>query len=110
MNLNENEKQAVNELVKGLKKLYGDNLTRVILYGSKARGESQPDSDIDILAVLKEMGSNYDEIGKINEVAAPLSLKYDIVLSVLPKKEERFNESYKTIFIHNVLSEGVSLL
>ncbi|MFN3966945.1 MAG: nucleotidyltransferase domain-containing protein, partial [Endomicrobiia bacterium] len=64
-NLTEKEKQAIKELVEGLKKLYGKNLTRVILYGSKARGDAVPDSDIDILVVLKNMKSGYDEISKI---------------------------------------------
>ncbi len=34
--ITEKEKQALKELVEALKKLYGNNLVRVILYGSKA--------------------------------------------------------------------------
>jgi predicted nucleotidyltransferase len=36
-----------------LQKVHGDRLKRVILYGSEARGESGPDSDIDVLVVLE---------------------------------------------------------
>jgi|GEM_PF-4767554 len=56
-NLTEKEKLALEELVDGLRGLYGDNLSRVILYGSKARGDATEDSDIDILVVLKKYES-----------------------------------------------------
>ncbi|MFN3967254.1 MAG: nucleotidyltransferase domain-containing protein, partial [Endomicrobiia bacterium] len=55
MNLTDTEKQALKEVVDRLRKLYGDNLSKVILYGSKARGDATDDSDIDILVVLKKI-------------------------------------------------------
>jgi uncharacterized protein len=39
-----------------------DNLERIILYGSRARGDNAPDSDLDILIVLKNAGPIYREI------------------------------------------------
>lgn len=108
-NLTGTEKQAIDELIFGLEKLYGDNLSRVILYGSKARGDSTPESDIDILAVLKKMGLRYDEIDKITKISAPLCLKYNLVISVFPMEENQLTEDYRTIFIHNVLKEGLEV-
>ncbi|MFM5982893.1 MAG: nucleotidyltransferase domain-containing protein, partial [Sphaerospermopsis kisseleviana] len=37
-----------------LQKTYQDNLDKVILFGSRARGDHHADSDVDILIVLKE--------------------------------------------------------
>lgn len=108
-NLTEKEKVAINELVEELKKLYGDNLLRIILYGSKVRGDSVPESDIDLLVVLKNMDLTYDEISKITEISAPICLKYNVVISALPKKEEMVFTDYKTIFIYNVLKEGIEI-
>ncbi|MBE9260637.1 nucleotidyltransferase domain-containing protein, partial [Dolichospermum sp. LEGE 00246] len=43
------------EKVKGfLQKTYQENLDKVILFGSRARGDYHSDSDVDILIVLKE--------------------------------------------------------
>jgi len=108
-NLTETEKKAVQELVNKLKEVYGNNLSRLILYGSKARGDSEPGADIDILVVLKKMGSRYNEIEKIVEISSPICLKYNVLISALPKEEDKVEASYKTIFIYNVLQEGIEL-
>jgi len=75
-NLTEKEKQVVKELVDELKKLYGDNLSRVILYGSKARGDATEDSDIDILVVLKNIQKFFfrEKKSKRNFVAVVLQI------------------------------------
>ncbi|MEW6557830.1 MAG: nucleotidyltransferase domain-containing protein [Elusimicrobiota bacterium] len=108
-NLTEKEKLAVIKLVEGLKKLYSDNLSQILLYGSKARGDAEPDSDIDILVVLKKMGLCYNEIDKITKISAPICLENDLVISAIPIEEEWITADYKTIFVHNVLREGISL-
>jgi len=41
------------KLVERLKEEFGDNLVSVVLYGSVARGDYRPDSDIDLLLVLR---------------------------------------------------------
>ena len=107
--LTEKEIQAVKELECGMRELYGDNLVRLILYGSKARGDAEEGSDIDILVVLKEMGLTYDEIKKINNIVAPICLENDIVISAIPMGKEWVDADYKTIFIHNATNEGMIL-
>lgn len=109
MNLTEKEKRAIEELINGLRKLYGDNLSRLILYGSKARGDAEPESDIDILLVLKKMGSRFNEIERVGEIRTPICLKYNLVISVKPVEEAWIDADYKTIFIHNVLKEGIQI-
>ena len=42
---------------KGLQKLYGPHLKGLVLYGSYARGEATPDSDIDVAVILDLSGS-----------------------------------------------------
>jgi predicted nucleotidyltransferase len=39
-----------------LDQIYGDRLERVVLYGSRARGDERPDSDYDIAVFIKEPG------------------------------------------------------
>ena len=57
-----NIETILNELKRELRSLYGDRLVKLILFGSHARGEANPDSDIDLLAVLKSPVSQVQEI------------------------------------------------
>ena len=44
-----------------IRALYGDTLERVVLYGSRARGDARRDSDYDIAVFLKTLVSRWQE-------------------------------------------------
>jgi hypothetical protein len=53
---------SVAEAVAGeLRGLYGDHLVGVMLYGSDARGDAHPDSDVDLAVILDQMESPWEE-------------------------------------------------
>jgi predicted nucleotidyltransferase len=107
-NLTEKEKQAVKELIDELKKLYGDNLSCVILYGSKARGDATEDSDIDILVVLKNIQNFSLERKKVKEISWRLSYKYDLLLSIIIRSEQEYMRK-DTPLLMNIEKEGIVL-
>jgi predicted nucleotidyltransferase len=107
-NLTEKEKQVVKELIDELKKLYGDNLSRVILYGSKARGDATEDSDIDILVVLKKIQNFSLERKKVKEISWRLSYKYDLLLSIIIRSEQEYMRK-DTPLLMNIEKEGIVL-
>ncbi len=45
-------------------RLYGERVERVVLYGSRARGDYRPDSDYDIALFLRDMPDRAEESGK----------------------------------------------
>ena len=100
-------KKILHELKKGLITIYGDQLKAVYLYGSFARGEGRlPNSDIDVMVVLKGQ-FNYWEIDKLSaELVADLSLENDVVISTRFASETRFAESKMPLYI-NARKEGV---
>ncbi len=87
---------------------YSEQVVKIILYGSQARGEAKPDSDIDLLIVMKYAFNYSDEIERTSEVIQELSLKYDTVISRAFVSEQRFNQE-KSPFILNVHREGIVL-
>ena len=99
--LSSQEKEAVSVF---LKDFQGEKL---MLFGSKARGDSKKGSDIDLLAVVKNKKAE-EEIYK--NVARILSL-FDVYLSVkiFPQKEFKRLVFLKTPFIENVSREGIVL-
>jgi uncharacterized protein len=86
--------------------LYGPRLVHMILYGSQARGDAAPDSDIDILVVLQGTVDPGAEISRTGHLTAFLSLQYNVVISCAFIAEERFR-SERNPFLLNVHREGV---
>ena len=49
-----------------MSELYGDDLVKVVLYGSYARGDNRENSDIDIMVLVKASDDIIKE--KMNEI------------------------------------------
>lgn len=86
---------------------YGDSIKDVILFGSQARGDSNKDSDYDILVILKQDYTHQDE-RKIINLCYDIDLKYDIIIDVhiLSTKELKSLRGKQPIFI-NALRNGI---
>lgn len=91
-----------------LKSLYGKRLYQVMLFGSHARGEARPDSDVDLLVVLTGVVNSGQEISNISEFLADLSLEYDKVIGCLFMDETRFNTRQGPL-LRNIRREGIAL-
>ena len=70
-----------------LQAVYGDRLRGVVLYGSEARGEATPDSDVDILVLLTGPVALGRDLQTIIEALYPLQLEMDRVLEASPVDE-----------------------
>lgn len=53
--------RVLGELKERLSAAYGERLHAVVLFGSEARGDARPDSDIDVLVVLETLTGDYGE-------------------------------------------------
>jgi len=71
------------------------------IFGSYARGEAEEESDIDVLMVLEDFRSLWEEIQLNSELVAEICLKYGVVISLIPVKEINYN-TRKTPLILNV--------
>ncbi len=101
-------RQILNELRGRLVEHYGGRLVDVVLFGSHARGDATPGSDIDVLVVLKNAVYPGVEIEETGDIVAELSLKYDALISVVFKSEEAFYYSETPLLI-NIRKEGVHI-
>lgn len=89
-----------------LKKLYGDRLADIILYGSQARGDAEPDSDIDILILLFEPFDYFQESDRISVLIANFCLTYNVLISCGFATKEQFQHQ-NTGFFRNLRREGI---
>jgi predicted nucleotidyltransferase len=88
------------------KTIKSEKIKLMMLFGSVARGDYRPDSDIDILVV-----SNYrkDIWPEISMIIADTVLQEGELLSVHVMPENIFNETKNYSFLTNVLREGIVL-
>jgi predicted nucleotidyltransferase len=88
--------------------MYGPRLAQLVLYGSQARGDAEPGSDIDILVVLHGSVNPGEEIARVGDFTTDLSLKYNVVVSCVFIAAKRL-QNEETPFLLNVRKEGVAL-
>jgi predicted nucleotidyltransferase len=91
-----------------LTELYGARIDRLLLFGSKARGDAVEDSDVDVLVVLHGDVQPGEEIRRAGGIAAELSLANDLVISCAFVSSQRFT-SEKSPFLINIHREGIAL-
>ncbi len=96
------------ELKQFLHELYQDKLDKIILFGSRARGDHSSESDFDVLIVLKNDFNYSQEIEKTSIFISKLSLKFDLFISRVFAKTNDF-KSKNTPFFLNVRKEGIIL-
>ena len=65
---------------RGLAEIYGDHLRGVYLYGSGARDQLTPESDIDIAVILDTIPDRFAQHERTSQLGADLSLEYDTVV------------------------------
>jgi predicted nucleotidyltransferase len=52
-----------------LAEIYGDRIERVVLYGSRARGDAREDSDYDVAVFLKDFTDRWREVDRLIPIA-----------------------------------------
>lgn len=108
MSINHKLKNILTQLRSHFEQLYDSRLVTMVLYGSQARGDARPDSDIDILVVLKGQVNPGEEIKRTSHIRADLSLQNDEVISCLFMDEQRFTH-YNGPLLRNIRKEGIAL-
>ena len=94
------------------KKIYGDKIHGIYLYGSYARGDFDEDSDIDIVAIVK--GDRLDLQDKCRNsvwtLANELDLEYDVLTSPTVIPADEFDKYFSELrYYQNILKEGKRL-
>lgn len=104
-------KKLMEKYVEEIRKIYGFHLRKVILYGSYARGDFHPDSDIDIMILLDITDLDLKEYGtKLSYMTFDFNLDHDLDIKPIAKNEEHFKKWLDNYpFYANVNREGVVL-
>jgi hypothetical protein len=100
--------RVLRELRDGVTQIYGARLVGLVLFGSQARNDAKPDSDIDVMVVLRGPVNPHEEIGGCRSSRRSCALKYEVVISCVYVSEERFSQDQSPLML-NVRREGVAV-
>jgi uncharacterized protein len=86
---------------------YGDRIERVVLFGSRARGDHRPDSDYDVAVFLRDIGGVGEEIRRLVDLADPILADTGAVIGAVALPEGSYRD--RTSFMGELRREGVDL-
>jgi len=89
-------------------RVLGDQVNRILLYSSYARGEAKPDFDLDILVVINGEVGYPALIRQTSELVSRISLENELVISRVFTSKARF-ETECSPFMINVRQEGIDI-
>ena len=106
--LSEREWQAIQDYSTQLRQICPDQVMRLVLYGSKARGDDDIESDIDLFVVLDE---KEEHLHQLEDIAYRIDLRYDVVLSDLIVDSERYSwmKRHREPLMEHIEQEGIEL-
>lgn len=107
--LTKQEHEALAEFKTKLKKEVGIHLKTLLLYGSRARGEGNTESDLDVLVILSE--KNRSLAKNIANLSNDILLKHEILISPLVLSEEQYNniKKHERLLAAEIQRDGIVL-
>jgi predicted nucleotidyltransferase len=90
-----------------LKELYGDRLDRIVLFGSRARGDAKVDSDYDVAIFLKDMSDRWAELDRLAELRVKLIDDTGVFFDLLPYAASAYGE--RSPLMREIRLDGLDL-
>lgn len=104
------ERDAALELVRRVRERVPAEVVQAFVFGSKARGEARPDSDVDVLLVFRELPPDREpHAGHAEEIAEEVAEESGIPVTVWSVSLVDLSHGNRTPMLVDALEDGVPL-
>src|SRR5271157_354345 len=86
---------------------YGERIERVVLFGSRARGDARPDSDYDVAVFLRDFRDRWSGVDRIVPVVTDILYDDGAFIHAMPYRAGADRE--RTPLMHEIRREGLDL-
>ena len=90
-----------------LVELYGDRIERVVLFGSRARGDAGEDSDYDVAVFLRNLSDRWRELDRLADLRADFLRDSEVFIDAKPYPAGAYRD--RTTLMREIRREGVDL-
>jgi len=87
--------------------LYGERIERVVLFGSRARGDAGEDSDYDVAVFLRDLTDRWHELDRLADLRADFLEDADVFIDAKPYPAGAYRD--RTTLMWEIRREGVDL-
>ena len=87
--------------------IYGSRIDRVMLFGSRARGDARPDSDYDVAVFLHDMTDRGVELRRLAHLSSNIISETGAFVHAMPYRAGAYDEP--TALMREIRYEGTEL-
>ena len=87
--------------------LYGERIERVVLFGSRARGDAGEDSDYDVAVFLRDLTNRWHELDRLADLRADFLEDADVFIDAKPYPAGAYRD--RTTLMREIRREGIDL-
>ena len=104
------ERAAIEAYIDDIRASFANHILTVMLFGSKARGDANVESDIDLLVLVDSESNEFRS--KLWQIASDISLDYNVVLSPRVVGQARWDEmSHLRLPLYRaIIADGITLV
>lgn len=104
-------KKLIEMYVSYVRKIYGEHVRQIILYGSYARGDFNSQSDVDIMILLDLSDADIKKYRhKLSDITFDFNMDNDLDIKPIAKSEEHYKKWVTDYpFYNNINRDGVTL-
>ena len=92
----------------GVDQMYGDQVARVVLFGSRARGDPQPASEYDIAVFLRDRPDRFAVLRRLADLGTDILYGTGEIVNALPYRADTYNDPRMPL-MHEIRRDGVDL-
>ena len=87
--------------------IYGDRIERVVLFGSRARGEAHQDSDYDVAVFLKDLTDRRPVMNRLADLSTDILEETGEFIHAMPYRAGSYED--RTPLMHEIRADGIDL-
>jgi predicted nucleotidyltransferase len=93
---------------RALDAVYGNRIERVVLFGSRARGEATTDSDYDLAVFLRDIGDRAAEMNRLADLSTEILGGTGAFVHAMPYSADTYDDERMPL-MHEIRVDGIDL-